>query len=327
MKTKLLLFGALAIVCAALWGCEEPDDEPTGTTEIEIPGLDGEYDQALVMIYSNGESGVKGLYSTDFLFQMTSSDNPDTGMHISLSAFHNGASFVPGAYTFPSTRAGTASCFISEYSGSYGSFGGRAISGTVNVAVSGSDYTITFNNVSVLVDGGEGKTVPVSFVYKGTVVDPGSNMYTSTLNPEFPGTADIEDSVGGTEFPTYMAMRGFYSGINDNLHHNTVFLYSEVDGVPLRIDFSLYCAGRGFEGDYTTVTGPLAAGTFHGSVSIGYNNRNAHVVGGKVTIAEANGVYTVTLDNLVCHVETDPAMVLNGTYTGICSEFYDATSK
>jgi hypothetical protein len=169
--------------------------------------------------------------------------------------------------------------------------------------------------------------VPVSFVYKGTASNVGG-IGTTVTDPEYPGVSTIKDAVSGTTIP-YMNMKGDYSRPIEGLHQNRVYLSSEIDGVRWSIYLELYGAARGVDGTYDYWSeGEPAAGLFTGSVSA--DDANAFFSGGTITVAETGGVYTITLEDIsaVRNVsDTEPAAILNGTYTGICSEFYDSTSN
>ncbi len=324
MKTKLFLICAFVITCTLFTGCEK--DETTGSTQIVLPGLNGEYDDARVTMTDYGESDVKGLYVTHLYFEMFSTKNSKMHLNISLLTFHNSKAFTPGTYTFPSTGTGTATCQIMESTnGSIGSGiggSGRAISGKVTIAVSGSNYTITFDNT--VVHFFEGDMEPLSFVYKGTVEDLGEfSGVGDATNPEYPGRSTIEETVSGTKFP-YMDMRIQYAGVFDNIHRNTVSLITEVNGIYCEINLDLYSDTRDVSGTYIDIqsTGGLVAGTFTGGVSMrtADSAQNVGFENGKVTVAESGGIYTITLEDVT---GVNGEMILNGTYTGICSYLYE----
>ncbi len=336
MITKLFFICALAMACVAFTSCEKGDNT-TGSTQIEIPGLGGEYDEARLVKTYYGETDVKGLYATHFYFEMTSSENSSRGLNITVYMFHNSPSFTAGTYTFPSTGSGTAMGQVYEYTHGASDSGldGYAISGSVAVAISGDQYTVTFHNVAMRMGWDSDRVESMSFVYKGTVEDNGTfDGEGGTPNPEYAGRSTIEETIGGTTFP-YVDMGMSYSGVFEGAHFTSMNLRALVGQTPWDISFQLFGDSRDVTGTYVDMAtaGGMKPGTFGGGVQVGYGN-SARIVGlgsgGNVTIAESNGIYTVTLEDIVGFGQDggeEPAITFDGTYTGIRSYFFDSTQQ
>ena len=326
---KKIRFLSLVFVAAMLVGCEK-DDGLSGTVEISIPGMGGNYNKPSVQMQNYGETGIRGVYATRFNIVVESSNDPADKLVIRIDVFHDSKSFAPGTYTFPSTGKGTAtgSFFTSGSSGS--DFSGTAVSGQVSIAVSGESYTITFNNVSMKLDDG---TKIVSFVYKGTVK---YVNFSETINPEYPGSSTIKETVSGATFP-YMKMTANYLGFWQSFssHGYSVYLTSmETNGFRLIVHIEFASATRDMKGLYLAPTRFFYGGIYHagpvgefcGKITLEHRGESLTkpIERGQVTIAESNGVYTITFFNVTDGgYGYEESMKVHGAYTGICSTFYD----
>jgi hypothetical protein len=305
---------------AILSGCKK-DDEPTCSVEVNIPGMVvGNYNKFIVQMQYFGETGIKGLYATRFHIYMKSSD--DVLLVIDIDAFHDSKSFAPGTYKFPSTGVGTATGRIThESSGNY-IFSGEVVSGQVSIAVSRENYTVTFNNVSMKTDDG---TKPVSFVYKGPAEYWGSSGR-ETLNPDYPGSSNIRETVSGTTFP-HMRMDAFYIGFDQHYSSHSYYVYLtslETGGVSSKVFINIFSDTRDMKGLYFATIAGMDSGRFIGNIMLEGNGEKLSkpTAGGQVTIAESNGVYTITLYNVTDRgYGYKESMNFHGTYTGICSFF------
>ena len=307
-----------------LLGCKK-DDGPSGSVEISIPGMDGNYNKPSVQMQYYGETGISGVYATRFNIVVNSSDNPDDILVMRIDVFHYSKSFKPGSYTFPSTGEGTAagSFFTSRSSGS--DFSGTAVSGQVSIAVSGESYTVTFNDVSMKMVGDGTNTV--SFVYNGKVEYVDVSGRGETINPEYPGSSTIKETFSDATFP-YMRIDARY--IDYSQHGVSIPSYSvaltsmENGGVVLRVNLQTFSNTRDMKGLYfaTILDGAGTIDRFIGHIILEGNGerRSKPIAGGHIFIAESNGVYTVTLYDV-----TDggygykESVKVHGAYTGICN--------
>lgn len=310
MKARLFFFCALAMACATFAGCEK--DPVTGSTRIEFPGLPGSYDKAYMNMTFFGESTIKGLYVTHFFLDAYPSNKSGSILNVSFLAFHDGATFPAGTYTFPSTGAGTASGFVAV--GNSG-IGGTLAGGSVTISNSGGRYTMAFNDTRLIKydDDGDYTVNDISFTYTGTVaLDDASENTSGTIAPDY-GKSTIKNTISGETYPV-LAFGSSYGGVQEGGYHvNSVNFYSDplstaefYGGLNFYTDGSELTSGTYVGGPYDPERG---AGYFYGDIT---ENR---IVDGEVVVdIAASGLYTVTFKDV--RVEDEGGKIV-AAYSGV----------
>jgi hypothetical protein len=317
----LTLALAITAIAPTLTSCTP--DESSGTSEITIPGVEGNWTETFLSEIHNGESYIKGLYSTTFKFYIY--DGQGGSMQIDFTAFHNSASFAPGTYTFPSTGSGTALGKLAIFTGGPGpaDLSGDAVSGSVNVAVSGKTYTVTFNNVSMFAykidDNGtvvDSATRQISFKYTGRAEHTDGSSWGNKPSPQY-GKSTIEERTTGSK-ADYMQL--VVTKISDpGISPGHMIQLSSLDFFNTRslLVSALLNSGEGTLKSGTYTFGESGEGTFSGWLTV--DDLGADISSGEITIAESGGSYTITLTGVAGDVHNSddvPSLQFNGTYTG-----------